>query len=39
MAKRKKMKTKRDRKVFRRTAVKTKQVNISPKVMRGGIRL
>lgn len=39
MAKRKKMKVKKDKKIFRRTAVKTKQVNISPKVMRGGIRL
>lgn len=39
MAKRKKMKTKRDKKVFKRTAAKTKQVNISPKIMRGGIRL
>lgn len=29
----------KDRKVFRRTAVKTKKVNIAPKVMRGGIRL
>lgn len=29
----------KDRKVFRRTAVKTKKVNIAPKIMRGGIRL
>ena len=28
-----------DRRVFRNTAVKSKQVNISPRVMRGGIRL
>lgn len=36
---RKVMRSGKDRKVFRRTAVKTKKVNISPKVMRGGIRL
>ena len=28
-----------DRKVFKRTAATTKKINISPKVMRGGIRL
>ena len=28
-----------DRNVFRRTAVKTKKINIDPKNMRGGIRL
>lgn len=28
-----------DHKIFRRTATKTKKINISPKVMRGGIRL
>ena len=28
-----------DRKVFRRTAVSTKKININPKVYRGGIRL
>lgn len=28
-----------DRQVFRRTAVTTKKINISPKVYRGGIRL
>lgn len=28
-----------DKKVFRRTAAKTKKVNISPRPMRGGIRL
>lgn len=37
--KRKVMKSRKDAKVFRRTAVKTKKINISPKVMRGGIRL
>nr|DAW37061.1 MAG TPA: hypothetical protein [Microviridae sp.] len=29
----------RDRKVFRRTAIKSKKINIDPKVYRGGIRL
>ncbi len=29
----------KDKKVFRRTAAKTKKVNISPRPMRGGIRL
>lgn len=28
-----------DRSVFRRTAVRSKKINISPKSMRGGIRL
>lgn len=28
-----------DKKVFRRTAVKTKKINIDPKSMRGGTRL
>lgn len=28
-----------DRSMFRRTAVKTKRININPKIMRGGIRL
>lgn len=37
--KRKPMKRKSDKKVFRRTAVKTKKINLAPKVMRGGIRL
>ncbi len=30
---------KTDEKIFRRTAVKTKLINIDPKNMRGGIRL
>ena len=30
---------KRDRAIFRRTASKTKLINVAPKVMRGGIRL
>lgn len=37
--KRKVMRARKDRRVFRRTAVKTKKINIAPKVMRGGIRL
>lgn len=28
-----------DRKIFSRTAKKTKKINISPKILRGGIRL
>lgn len=28
-----------DKKIFRRTAVKTKKINIDPKIFRGGIRL
>lgn len=28
-----------DRKVFRQTAVKSKKINISPTIYRGGIRL
>lgn len=28
-----------DGEVFRRTAVKSKKINIDPKIMRGGIRL
>lgn len=29
----------KDKKVFKETAAKTKKINIAPKVMRGGIRL
>lgn len=32
-------KKKTDKKVFKRTAVKTKTINIAPKPMRGGTRL
>nr|CDL65808.1 unnamed protein product [uncultured bacterium] len=39
MARRKKMKGKRDKRVFKQTANKTKAINISPKNMRGGTRL
>lgn len=37
--KRKAMKSRKDRKFFRKTAVKSKRINLAPKVMRGGIRL
>lgn len=37
--KRKPMKPKKDKKVFRTTAVKSKKINLAPRVMRGGIRL
>lgn len=36
---RKSMPRRKDNKVFRRTAAKSKKVNINPKIMRGGIRL
>lgn len=36
---RKAMKKSVDKKVFRRTAVKSKNININPVIMRGGIRL
>lgn len=32
-------KRKTDKKVFQRTAIKTKTINIAPKPMRGGTRL
>lgn len=34
-----KMKKRKDKKVFSRTASKAKKVNIAPKIFRGGIRL
>lgn len=37
--KRKHLKPKKDKSTFKRTAEKTKAINISPKPMRGGIRL
>lgn len=37
--KRKIMKRSKDKKVFRNTAVKSKKINLAPRVMRGGIRL
>lgn len=39
LAKRKELRPANDKKVFARTANKTKKVNIKPKVMRGGTRL
>lgn len=36
---RKKMKPKKDNKVFRRTATKSKKINVNPVIYRGGIRL
>lgn len=37
--KRKKLKKKIDKKIFRNTAERTKAINLSPSVSRGGIRL
>ena len=37
--KRQPMKPRKDRKIFRKTAVKSKKINLAPRVMRGGIRL
>lgn len=37
--KRKAMNPRKDKKIFCRTAVKTKKINLAPRVMRGGIRL
>ena len=39
MAKRMSVKRGKDRKIFARTAKKTRAINISPNVRRGGIRL
>lgn len=39
MAYRKKVKKKKDNRIFRNTAMKTKKINIAPKVSRGGIML
>lgn len=36
---RRKMKKGKDNKVFRRTAAKSKKININPTIFRGGIRL
>lgn len=36
---RKKMPRGKDKKVFRRTAAKSKKININPTIFRGGIRL
>lgn len=37
--KRKMVRRNKDRKIFRHTAEKTKKINVSPNVSRGGIRL
>lgn len=37
--KRQKVAPRKDSKVFRQTAQKTKTINVKPKIMRGGIRL
>lgn len=39
MAKRIKRSPRRDKKAFARTASKSKDINVRPKIMRGGIRL
>lgn len=39
MAHRKMMPSKKDKRVFRRTAVKSKKINVEPAIYRGGIRL
>ena len=39
MAKRTTTKRRKDRRIFSRTAKKTKAMNITPKIMRGGTRL
>lgn len=36
---RKKMRRGKDNRVFRRTAAKSKKININPTIFRGGIRL
>lgn len=36
---RKRMNRKRDRRIFKRTADKSRTINLKPVVMRGGIRL
>lgn len=33
------MRKSRDRRIFRRTAIRSREVNLNPTVMRGGIRL
>lgn len=34
-----KLKARKDRKIFRRSAIKSKKINVSPAQYRGGIRL
>lgn len=35
----KKVKPRKDRRIFRRTATKSKKINVNPTIYRGGIRL
>lgn len=39
MSKRSRTKPGKDKRVFRRTAVQSKKINIDPKISRGGIRM
>lgn len=39
MSSRKETNTKIDKKIFKRTAIKTRKVNVKPTSMRGGIRM
>lgn len=34
-----KLKSRKDRKIFRRSAIKSKKINVNPSQYRGGIRL
>lgn len=34
-----KVKRRKDKKIFRRTATKSKKINVNPTIFRGGIRL
>lgn len=36
---RKRVKPRKDKRVFRRTAAKSKKINVNPTIYRGGIRL
>ena len=36
---RKKVKSAKDRAIFKRTVTKTRDINVAPKISRGGIRL
>ncbi|UPW41601.1 DNA binding protein [Peromfec virus RodF8_43] len=39
MAKRSRVRRRKDQRVFTRTASKSKKINVNPKIFRGGIRL
>lgn len=39
MSKRSRVSRRRDKRVFTRTASKSKKINVNPKIFRGGIRL